>query len=332
MARYLVKRFGLILPVMLGVCVIVFVLIHLLPGDPAMVMLGQDASPEEVARLREAMGLDKPILEQLWSYLLRLAHGDLGSSIFQREPVSRLVMKHLPATVELAVASMLIAIVLAVPLGVISAVKQHSVVDVVSMGLAQVGVSMPVFWLGVLLILNFSLRWGLLPSVGRGASFSHGVLALFATGSTVALSDCLRHLAMPALTLGLTTAALITRMVRSSMLEVLHQDYVRTARAKGAPERTVIYRHALRNALLPVVTIVGMQFGALLGGAVVTETVFAWPGIGRLAITAIGQRDFPLVQGCVLVVSLLFSLLNLVVDILYTIIDPRVRHGMAQGA
>jgi len=182
-----------------------------------------------------------------------------------------------------------------------------------------------------LLILNFSLRWGLLPSVGRGKPFLEGLAVLLRTGDYLPLADSLRHLTMPALTLGLTTAALITRMVRSSMLEALHQDYVRTARAKGAPERAVIYRHALRNALLPVVTIVGMQFGALLGGAVVTETVFAWPGIGRLAITAISQRDFPLVQGCVLVVALVFSLLNLAVDLSYTFIDPRVRHGIAQG-
>lgn len=331
MLAYLAKRTALILPVVLGVCVIVFVLIHLIPGDPAMVMLGQDASPEEVARLRSAMGLDRPLAVQLGSFLLRLARGDLGVSIFQGEPVSRLVLKHLPATCELAVASMLIAVLIAVPLGVISAVKQHSLVDVVSMGFAQLGVSMPVFWLGVLLILNFSLRWGLLPSVGRGKPLLEGLAVLLRTGDYLPLADSLRHLTMPALTLGLTTAALITRMVRSSMLEVLHQDYVRTARAKGAPERAVIYRHALRNALLPVVTIVGMQFGALLGGAVVTETVFAWPGIGRLAITAISQRDFPLVQGCVLVVALVFSLLNLAVDVSYTLIDPRVRHGMAQG-
>ncbi|HHY95624.1 MAG TPA: ABC transporter permease [Firmicutes bacterium] len=330
MPVYILKRSALVLPVVLGVCVLVFILVHLIPGDPATVMLGQDASPQEVARLRTAMGLDRPLPVQLGNYLVRLAHGDLGRSIFQNEAVSTLVRKHLPATFELAVAAMLIAILLAIPLGVVSAVRQYSVVDLVSMGFAQIGVSMPVFWLGVLLILNFSLRWNLLPSVGRGAPVLAGLGLLLSRGDPGPLVDGLQHLAMPALTLGLTTAALITRMVRSSMLEVLHQDYVRTARAKGTAERAVIYRHALRNALLPVVTIVGMQFGALLGGAVVTETVFAWPGLGRLAITAIGQRDFPLVQGCVLAVALVFSLLNLAVDVSYALIDPRVRHSMTQ--
>jgi ABC-type dipeptide/oligopeptide/nickel transport system permease component len=325
MTRYILRRLAQLIPVLLGISVMVFALLHLIPGDPAAIFLGQEATPAEIARLRHILGLDEPLLMQFGKFLLRLVHGDLGVSITQNVPVGGLVLKHLPATVELAVTAMVIAIVIAIPLGVISATRKGSVLDLGSLILAQLGVSMPVFWLGMLMITTFALRLHWLPTFGRGPSFSEAFVAL-AKGDFAAVSSTFTHILMPAMAMGLTAAALITRMVRSTMLEVLQQDYVRTARAKGISEFKVIFRHALRNALLPVVTIVGLQFGAMLGGAVVTESIFAWPGVGRLAVEAIGQRDFPVIQGTVLSLALSFSVMNLLVDLSYAYINPKIRY------
>lgn len=325
MARYILRRVLLLLPVLLGISILVFLLLHLIPGDPAQVFLGQDATPAEIARLHHILGLDAPLTVQYGRFLSRLARGDLGTSINQDVPVGGLVLTHLPATVELSVTAMVIAIVVAIPLGVVAATREGSVFDVGSLALAQLGVSMPVFWLGMLLIIGLALNLHLLPTFGRGPSVPAAIAALI-RGDPEALVNTVRHILLPAATLGLTAAALIMRMVRSTMLEVLRQDYVRTARAKGLGERTVIYKHALRNALLPVITIVGLQFGSLLGGAVVTESIFAWPGVGQLAVQAIAQRDFPVIQGTVLTLALTFSVVNLLVDISYAWINPKIRY------
>lgn len=327
MALYVLKRILLFLPTMLGITLVAFLLMHLIPGDPAVVMLGQDANPADVRRLDALLGLDRPLYIQFLSYLGTLVHGDLGTSIFQNESVASLIVQHLPATLELAVAAMLISLLIALPLGILSAVKQHSWLDYGSMIFAQLGVSMPVFWLGMLLIMLFSVYLHWLPSFGMGPSLGESLLTAVTTGNVYDLVQSLLHLLMPAFTLGLMGAALISRMVRSTMLDVLKEDYIRTAEAKGVRDFLIITKHALRNALLPIVTIVGIQFGALLGGAIATETVFAWPGIGQLLVTAISQHDFPVVQGCVIVIATMFALVNLGVDLLYGVINPKIRTG-----
>lgn len=326
MKKYLFKRLLYMVPVLLGITLIVFFMLHMIPGDPAMVLLGQDATPEDIERLREILGLNDNIFVQLFRYLKQIASFDLGTSIFQNEPVNELIKETFPATLELAVVSLLISLVIAVPLGVISAVKQNTWIDYISMIFAQLGISMPVFWLGVLLILEFSVNLGLLPSFGRGEPLSEGMKMLILQGDWTTLIESLRRLIMPAASLGVMGSALISRMIRSTMLEVLDMDYIRTARAKGTDEFKVVMKHAFRNAALPVITIVGLQFGNLLGGAIVTETVFAWPGIGRLIVTAISQRDFPVVQGTVLVIAASFAIVNLIVDLLYAVINPRISH------
>ncbi len=325
MATYLVKRLLQFIPVLLGISILVFLLLHMIPGDPAMVLLGQDATPDEVERLRTILGLNEPLYVQLFVFLKHLLQGDLGTSIFQDQPVFTLVMKQLPATIELAVVAMIIALIVAIPLGILSAVKQFSWLDYVSMFFAQLGVSMPVFWMGMLLIIGFSVNMNWFPSFGRGEPLTESLLTAITTGNVYNLVNSLKSLILPALTLGVMSAALITRMVRSTMLEVLKEDYVRTAEAKGVHGFMVIFKHAFRNALIPVITIVGLQFGSLLGGAIVTESVFAWPGIGRLVITAISQRDFPVVQGCVLIIAFLFAVTNLIVDVLYAVVNPKIQ-------
>jgi peptide/nickel transport system permease protein len=325
MGRYILRRFLAMIPVLLGISVMVFALLHLIPGDPAQAVLGQEATAAEIARLRTVLGLDQPLPVQFGKFLTRLLQGDMGTSIMQDVPVSGLVRQHLPATVELAVTAMLIALLIAIPLGVISATRKGSLIDLGSMLIAQLGVSMPVFWLGMLMITTFSLQLKWFPTFGRGPGITEAIPALL-TGDWQTVKETAERIVMPAFCLGMMATALITRMVRSTMLEVLGQDYIRTARAKGLAERYVIYKHALRNALLPVITIVGLQFGALLGGAVVTESIFAWPGVGRLAIDAIAQRDFPVIQGTVLSLALSFSLINLMVDLSYAYINPKIRY------
>ena len=315
------------LVVLVGVSLLTFGLIHLTPGDPVLVMLGTDATPSELERLRHLLGLDQPLYVQYIQYLGRLVTGQMGDSIFQHRPVASLIGDRFPATVELTVAAMLFAVCVGMLAGLISALLPYSVFDMVAMLLALSGLAMPVFWLGMLAILLFSLQLGWLPSFGRGEPLTSAVAYLIQSGDPSDLLDALKHLLLPALTLGAFSTALIARLVRSELLGVLGQDYVRTARAKGVREAGVIARHALPNALIPVVTVIGLQVGSLLGGAIIAETIFAWPGIGRLLIQAISQRDYPLVQGIVLLTALAVSVINLVVDLLYGVLNPRVRYG-----
>lgn len=322
MTRYLARRALHLIPVVLGAAVLAFALLLLVPGDPAIALLGQDASVEELARFRHLLGLDRPLLVQLGLYLARTVRGDLGRSVTLDVPVVRLITSTLPATLELALLSLVLAIGIGIPLGLVAARRRGRAIDTATMLLAQLGVSMPVFWLGVLLILLFAVRLNVLPSFGRGPALIPALL----TGNGRAVVDALRHLALPSFTLAFFNLALLSRLTRWALVEVLEEDYVRTARAKGQRERIVVYHHAFRNALLPIVTIVGLQFGNALGGAVVTETIYGWPGMGRLIVQAIGQRDFPVVQGAVLILALLFSLVNLVVDLTYAAIDPRIRY------
>jgi ABC-type dipeptide/oligopeptide/nickel transport system permease component len=290
-----------------GVSVLVFALVHL-SGDPVLLMVSSDAPPDVVDTTRRALGFDRPLYQQLAQYLIRAAQGDLGVSLRSQRPVATLIAERLPATVELTLAALLIAAVTAVPLGIVSAVKRGSPVDRLAMVGAVAGQAMPIFWLALLLIALFGVRLRWLPVFGRGS---------------------LAHLVLPALSLSTIILGRLARLVRSSMLEVLGQDYVRTARAKGLAESRVLALHALRNAAIPIVTLLGLQFAQLLGGAVVTETIFAWPGIGRLVVEAIFNRDFPVVQGVVLVVSLIFVAVSVVVDLAYAALDPRLRSEAA---
>ncbi|MEJ2454465.1 MAG: ABC transporter permease [Candidatus Thiodiazotropha sp.] len=306
MGHFLLARLMSALLVILGVVCLVFLLIHLIPGDPVDVMLGESARPADRAALRASLGLDQPVALQLVDYLGGVAQLDLGNSLHSDQPVSRLLAERLPATLQLALAALGCALLLALPLGTLAAVRRGSGWDWGAMGFSSLGVSLPNFWLGPLLILCFSLWLGWTPVSGRETASS---------------------LILPALTLGTGFAAILARMIRSSLLEVLEEDFVRTARAKGLTERQVLWRHAMRNAWLPVLTLIGIQLGALLGGAVVTEVVFDWPGIGSLMIDAIQRRDYPVVQGCVLCVSLSYVLVNTLTDLLYGVVDPRTRRG-----
>jgi peptide/nickel transport system permease protein len=303
MTTYFTRRLLQSLIVLLGVSFVVFFILHL-TGDPALVLLPPDASPEDVRRFRQAMGFNDPFLVQYGRFLGGALRGDFGQSIRHGESAFHLVAERMPATFELAGAALLIALVLAIPAGIISAVRRNTVIDYVSTVIALLGQSMPTFWLGIMLILLFSVQFHVLPSSGRGG---------------------LEHLVLPAVTLGLFTTARITRLTRSGMLEVLGQDYIRTARAKGVSDPPVVWKHALKNAAIPIVTIVGIELGTLLGGAVITETIFAWPGVGRLSVQAIANRDYPVVQAAVFVLATTFILVNLAVDIIYTYLDPRIR-------
>jgi ABC-type dipeptide/oligopeptide/nickel transport system permease component len=305
---YVLRRLVGTAPVLLGVTLVVFAMTWLTPGDPVVALLGESAqgiSAEAREDLRRELGLDQPWPVQYLSYVGGLVQGDLGTSIRSRRPVLVEVTDRLPATAELAIAGLAIAVVLGVSLGVAAALKRRTWVDAAAIAVALIGVSVPVFWSGFLLMMVFSLELGWLPASGRGDW---------------------RNLILPATTVGIASAAFIARITRGAVLETLGQDYVRTARAKGLRDRVVVVRHALRNALLPIVTVVGLQLGSLLGGAVLTETVFAWPGVGRMLVDAIVARDLPLVQGTVLVISLLFILVNLAVDLSYAAINPRVRY------
>jgi peptide/nickel transport system permease protein len=304
MLRLIGVRLGAALLVMLGACTLVFLLIHLVPGDPVEAMLGETAHPADREAMRVALGLDLPLWRQYVDYLGGLFRLDMGESLRDQRPVSAILGERLPATLMLTVAALLLAIAIALPLGVIAAQHHNSALDSLVMGFSLLGVAVPNFWLGPLLILVFSLWLGLTPVSGMQHPAS---------------------LILPALTLGTGLAAVLARMVRSSVLEVLAEDYVRTARAKGLSEQAVMRRHAMRNAWLPVLTLLGLQLGALLGGAVITETVFAWPGIGSLLIEAIQARDFPVVQGAVLLIAALYVLVNTATDLAYLVVDPRVR-------
>jgi len=303
--RFLARRLALTVPVLLGVATLVFSLIHFIPGDPAQAMLGETAAPSDVDALRRQLGLDRPLLEQYGAFLAGVAKGDLGTSLRTGQPVTSQLVERLPATAELAGASMLVAILFAIPLGIAAAVKRGTAVDHAAMTVALAGISVPNFWLGPLLALVFAVELGWLPVSGRGE---------------------LGHLVLPAISLGAGLSAILARMTRASLLEELREPYVQAARARGASRFRAVMRHAFRNSLIPVVTIVGLQFGVVLTGAVITETIFAWPGVGRLLIQSIGFRDYPLVQGCILFIAVVYVLVNLVTDLVYGVLDPRIRY------
>ena len=304
--HYLLARLFSAAVVIIGVLCLVFFLIHLVPGDPVEVMLGESARPADREALRAALGLDRPLMTQFLHYLDGLLRFDLGTSLHSKRPIGEILLERLPATIELSLAALLVAVVIAFPLGMLSAVRKDSLWDHLAMGVSLGGVAIPNFLLGPLLILLFALWLGWLPVSGREGAGS---------------------LVLPALTLGTALAAILSRMLRATLLEVLGEDYVRTARAKGLAPRTVIWKHALRNALLPMITLLGLQLGALLGGAVITEVVFSWPGIGQLVIEAIQRRDYPLVQACVLLISLTYVTVNTLTDVAYGLADPRIRVG-----
>jgi peptide/nickel transport system permease protein len=322
-----------IIPVLLGVSIVVFFMVRAIPGDPAQIMLGQQATQEQVQQIRENMGLDKPIFVQYGLFLKDALRGDLGDSIVTGRPVTTELLTRLPATLELTAFAMLIAILVGIPVGVISAVRQYSLLDKSTSVLALTGISMPIFWLAMILVVIFGVNLELLPFPGR-LDPTTGITAI--TGFVLVDSlltlnfagfwDGLLHLIMPALALATIPMAVIMRMTRSSMLEVMNEDYVRTARAKGVVPWRVVFKHALRNAMLPTITVIGLQAGLLMGGAIITETIFSWPGIGLYAYQSVSSRDYASIQGVVLYGALLFVLINLLVDILYAILDPRVRY------
>ena len=323
MLQYTLRRLLLFIPVIIGVLLIVFLAVRLVPGDPATVLVGPQGTAADRARITHVLGLDKPLPVQFAIYVERAAQGDFGRSIFLQSPVSSLILTAFPNTLELAILAIIWTVLIAVPAGLIAATRANTPIDYVVTVVTLMGVSMPIFWFGVLAILLFSLHLGWLPSFGRGANLYHAI----ATGNASQVLDALRHALLPSITLAITSIALVARLVRSSMLEALNLDYVRTARAKGLGEPYVVIKHAFRNALLPVITVVGLQFGTLMGGAVITETIFAWPGLGRLVVNAISQRDYPLIEGSVIFMALAVSVVNLLVDLSYALINPRVRYA-----
>jgi peptide/nickel transport system permease protein len=322
-----------IIPVLLGVSIVVFFMVRAIPGDPAQLLLGQQATQEQVQQVRQNMGLDKPVIVQYGIFLADALRGDLGQSIVTGRPVTTELLARFPATLELTAFAMLVAILVGVPVGVISAVKQYSWLDKFTSVLALTGISMPIFWLAMILIVIFFVNLGWLPFPGR---LSTGYAVTSITGLVLvdslltlnfsAFWDGFLHLVMPAIALGTIPMAVVMRMTRSSMLEVMVEDYVRTARAKGVVPWRVIFKHALRNALLPTVTVIGLQAGLLMGGAVITETIFSWPGVGQIAYDSVNRRDYAMIQGVVLYGATLFVLVNLLVDVLYAVLDPRVRY------
>ena len=305
MLNYLIKRLLSTIPVLIGISLLLFFMLRMLPGDPAQVLAGQMATPEEIENIRRQLGLDRPIYEQYVTYLSRLARFDLGRSARTQNPVTEEIWARLPNTLLLAVVAITLACLLGIPAGIISAVRPYSWIDYLVTTSALFGMSMPVFWLGLMLVVVFSviLKW--LPAGGTGSW---------------------QHVILPSVTLAAFVVAFISRMTRSAMLETLAQDYTTTARSKGLKERVVVIKHALKNAMIPIITVVGLQFGLLLGGAVLTETVFAWPGLGRLIVDSILARDYPVIQGAILIFGLLYIMVNLVVDLIYALVDPRIRY------
>jgi len=333
MKWYITKRLLMLIPVLLGASILVFSLIHLAPGDPARTIAGEHASIQTIERIQEKYGLDKPLPTQYWLWLKQALQGDFGRSIVSNEYISREIWDRFPNTVELTLFSMFIAIIIGVVAGIVSASRQYSLLDYSFMGVALFGVSMPVFWLGIMLMMIFGvyLRWfpiggriSIMVSFTRITGFY--LLDSVMAGNWEAFISALRHLILPAIALGTIPMATVARVTRSSMLEVLRQDFIRTERAKGLSERMVIYKHAVRNALIPVVTVIGLNFGLLLAGAILTETVFSWPGLGRYVVKAVQMRDYPAVQGCVLFFAFIFVIVNLVTDIIYVYIDPRIKY------
>ena len=335
MGRYIGKRLLNLIPVLLGITLLVFAFLHLIPGDPAVVMAGERATPEQVAALREQLGLNQPLPLQYLVFLGNLLRLNFGTSIISGVPIAEEIRTRWPATFELSVAAMLVATIIGIPAGVLAAVRKNSAVDNLTMSGSLLGVSLPVYWLGLLLVYLFAVNLQWLPPSGRisidaGLNFKpitgFYVLDALLQGNFKAIKDVLSHLILPAVTLGTIPLAILARITRSAMLEVLSQDYIRTARAKGLLERWVIFKHALKNALLPVVTIIGLQFGTLLGGAILTETIFSWPGIGLWIYEGILSRDYPVVQGGVVFVAVAFVIINLLIDLSYAFLDPRIQY------
>ncbi len=314
MLRYLVRRLFFSVIVIGGVATLAFALLHLIPGDPVDAILGVEANPDTRAALASELGLDDPVIVQYGNWWKGVLQGDLGESVMTGQPVGELIRQRLPATIPLAMISMLIAISIAVPAGVLSAIKRNTWIDGLVSTIAFAGLSIPGFWLGTLLILFFAVRWQWFPPGGYVSVLDDPI-------------DGIRHLILPAIALGTTFAAVLTRMIRSSLLEVLGRDYIRTARAKGQSESRILIRHALRNALIPAVTIVGVQAGFLLSGALVIEQIFSLPGIGRLTVQAVLDRDFPVLQGCIIVIATIFVVANLITDLIYVFLDPRISYG-----
>ncbi|MHC1759476.1 MAG: ABC transporter permease [Negativicutes bacterium] len=304
--KYLLKRILSIIPVLFITSVIVFLIIHLIPGDPAEIVAGPGVPRDEVENIRRLMGLDKPLITQYFDWLFRALTGDFGISLTSRDPIFPLVMTRFGNTLILSLLGISFAVVIGIPLGILSAVKQNSLIDIAVMIISIIGISMPIFWLGLILVKFFSIEWRLLPATGSGG---------------------LLNLVLPSVTVGLNSLAIIARMTRASMLEVLRQDYITTAEAKGLGEMTIIFRHALKNALIPIVTTIGIQFGYLMGGAVLTETVFVYPGLGRLLVDSIRRMDYPVVQACILLIATMFILVNLLVDLLYVYLNPKIKYG-----
>ncbi|MFD1928605.1 ABC transporter permease [Sporosarcina siberiensis] len=312
MGSYILKRILSLIPVLFVVSIVIFMIVHLTPGDPAAVMLGEEATAEQISELREQLGLNLPIYEQYVQWVFGVMKGDLGTSFFMKEPVTEAIFEHLKPTVSLAILAQIVALVIAIPVGIIAATRRGTLADSSIMGFSLLGMSVPSFLLGLLLILLFGVQLGWLPVAGY-KPLSAGVW------------DHFKYLIMPAISLGSIQAALIARMTRTSMLDVLNTNYIKTATAKGVKKRNIVYRHALRNAFLPVLTVIGQSFGTLIAGAVVTETIFNIPGIGQLIINSVARRDYAVIQGVVLFVTLSYVLINLVIDLLYSVIDPRVR-------
>ena len=305
MSRFIVRRLLLTIPVLLGVATLVFSLIHLVPGDPVQAMLGDSATPQDVADVRARLGLDKPLYVQYGAFLKGVGRGNLGASLRTNQPVTAAIAERMPATFELAFAAMIVATAIALPLGIIAAVRAGTLTDYGATTLALVGISIPNFWLGPLLAIVFSISLGWLPVSGRGTA---------------------AHLVLPAITLGAPLAAVLARMTRASVIEELRELYVLAARARGVSRWRAVVRHAFRNSLIPIVTVLGLQFGAVLTGAVITETIFAWPGVGRLLIQSISFRDYPMVQGCILLIAVTYVAMNLLTDLVYGLLDPRIRY------
>jgi len=317
---------------LLGISFLIFMLMHIAPGDPVSLLLGDDVTPEDIAQMRRELGLDQPLIVQYWDFLKQAVTGDFGRSLKFNEPVIELVMERLPATIELGIASMMVAILIAVPLGVYSGIKHNSLLDHAGMSVALIGISLPNFWLGIMLIYFLGGQYNLLPVAGR---IEYGIevqpithlylVDSLLTANFPAFWSAFQHLLMPAFTLGTSLAAIVTRIARSSVLEVMRQDYITTARAKGLSEKSVIWRHILRNSMITIVTILGLQLGALLSGSVITETVFSFPGIGELLIQSISARDYKLTQVLILFFAVMYFVVNLFVDLLYSWIDPRIK-------
>lgn len=331
MPAYIIRRILILVPTLFGVSLIVFTMLHLTPGDPAELLLGERATEEALHAVREHLGLNEPLYVQYGMFLKRLMKGDLGETIRTRQKVWTEIKQRFPATLELSFVALMISCILGIVLGIISATKQYSIFDYLSMLGALIGVSMPIFWLGLVFMLVFSLNLGWLPISGRlsidvdlSVVTNFYILDAILTRNWVAFKDAIWHIIMPAFTLSTIPTAIVARMTRSAMLEVLRQDYIKTAKAKGLSQFKVVYKHALRNAMIPVIITIGLQFGVLLCGAILTETIFAWPGMGKWMYDAVMQRDYMVIQGGTLFISTLFILINLAVDLLYAVINPRI--------